>query len=179
MAAESAIIIPVNVPVAMRRLRDGLDAAAAAGVPPHVTLLYPFMPPDALDEGVRAEIGRIIASESAFAFVLARIGRWPDGVYLPAEPADPFSRLIGRLAGAYPDYPPYGRAVAEADIVPHVTITHSERVDFLDAAAHALPALLPVRAIAREAIVIVRPAGERWRTLWRLPLSAGGTPVRG
>ena len=48
VAGESAIIVPVQVPVAVGRLRDRMDPSAAQGVPAHVTLLYPFMPPEAL-----------------------------------------------------------------------------------------------------------------------------------
>jgi 2'-5' RNA ligase len=181
---ESAVIIPVEVPVPIRRLRDRMDASAALGVPAHVTLLYPFVAPAALDDAVRAELGRIIGTEVVFPFALRHVERWPNVVYLPPEPSDPFSRLIRALATAYPDYPPYGGAHALADIVPHLTVAQSDRTDYLDAAAHALPGLLPVRDVCREAWLIAHDAGERWRTVWRLPLSAsglgpGGPPVRG
>ena len=157
----------------MRRLRDRLDPAASVGVPAHITLLYPFAPPSALDEGIHVGLARVIASEPAFPFVLGRVERWPDVVYLPPEPAAPFGRLIERLAAAYPNYPPYGGAHAVGDTVPHLTIAHSDRADYLDAAAHALPAMLPVRAVCREAWLIAHPAGRRWETLWKFPLSAG------
>lgn len=164
--------MPVDVPVALRRLRDGLDPQAAVGVPTHITLLYPFAPPPALDDGIRADVARIVTSEPAFPFVLGRVGRWPDVVYLAPDPVAPFSRLIERLAAAFPDYPPYGGVHAVADIVPHLTIAQSDRADYLDAAAHALPAMLPVRAVCREAWLIAHGAGERWRTVWKLPLAA-------
>ena len=177
--AESAIVVPVDLPVAMRRLRDGLDPSAAVGVPPHITLLYPFADPARLDESLRAAVSHIIASEPVFAFVLSRVGRWPQQVYLPPDPSEPFTRLIERLAGAYPDYPPYSGAHAVSDIVPHLTIADSERGDYLDAAAHALPPMLPVRAVAREATLIAHGVGEPWGTVWRLPLSSNLRPAAG
>ncbi len=170
-AGESAVIIPVEVPIAIRRLRDRMDPAAAQGVPAHVTLLYPFVLPSALDEGIRATVGRIVGGETAFPFVLRRVERWPKVVYLPPEPSEPFSRLIATLAAAFPDFPPYAGAHAVADIVPHLTVADSDRTEYLDAAAHALPGLLPVRDVCREAWVIGRREGERWRTIWRLPLA--------
>jgi len=173
MPGESAIIVPVQLPVAIRRLRDGLDPAAAQGVPPHITLLYPFMSPQDVDDRVRADVARIIVSEPAFAFVLRGVGRWPDSVYLTPEPDEPFSRLTRRLAAAYPDFPPYAGKHAIADLVTHVTIAQSDRADYLDAAAHALPPLLPVRAFAREAWLIAPEPGSRWRTLHKLPLADG------
>lgn len=178
-AGESAVIVPVEVPVAIRRLRDRMDPSAAQGVPAHVTLLYPFVPPAELTDGVRAELGRIIATEAVFPFVLRRVERWPKVVYLPLEPTEPFSRLISALAAAYPQFPPYGGAHAVADIVPHLTVAASDRADYLDAAAHALPGLLPVRDVCREAWLIAHDAGERWRTVWRLPLTSGGGGAAG
>src|SRR4051812_19796364 len=89
---ESAIIVPVNVPVALARLRDRMDPSAADGVPAHVTLIYPFMPPGALSDDVRRTIERIIAAEPSFRVSFSTMARWPNVVYLPPEPADPFRR---------------------------------------------------------------------------------------
>src|SRR6185503_17858992 len=114
------------------------------GVPAHVTLLYPFMPVALANESVLAKIAASTAPIAAFPFTLARIQRWPDVVCLLPEPSQTFYELIVALATAFPDYPPYGGAHALADIVPHVTIAQTSRTADLDAAEHALPALLPV-----------------------------------
>jgi hypothetical protein len=45
---ESAIIVPISVPVTIARLRERMDPSAAQGIPAHVTLIYPFMPVDGL-----------------------------------------------------------------------------------------------------------------------------------
>ena len=169
--AEGAIIVPVELPVAVRRLRDRMDFAAAQGVPAHVTLLFPFMAPEQLDgDGLRT-LARIVAREPAFSFSLERVGRWPDVVYLAPEPDAPFRRLIAALAEAFPDYPPYGGAHAE--VVPHVTIVENPRPDYLSAAEHALPAMLPIREVAREVWLIGHSPAQLWRTHLQLPLGAG------
>lgn len=165
---EGAVIVPVEVPIPVRRLRDRMDPSAAQGVPAHVTLLYPFMPPDALDDTVRARLTRIIGAEPAFPFTLARMARWPDVVYLSPEPDEPFRRLIAALAAAFPDYPPYGGQ--HESIVPHVTIAQDARPDYLAAAEHALPGMLPIRGVAREAWLIAHTPDQPWHTHWRLPL---------
>ncbi|HUG47618.1 MAG TPA: 2'-5' RNA ligase family protein [Candidatus Limnocylindria bacterium] len=167
---EGAIIVPVELPVAVRRLRDRMDHAAALGVPAHVTLLFPFVPPDQLDDEGRRKLAGIVAREQAFPFSLARVGRWPDVVYLAPEPDEPFRRLTAALAEAFADYPPYEGVHDE--VVPHVTIVESPRPDYLAAAEHALPAMLPIRDVAREAWVIGHPPGQPWRTHLRLPLGA-------
>jgi len=167
---EGAIIVPVEVPVAVRRLRDRMDPSAAQGVPAHVTLIYPFLPPSELSDEVRATLAEIVGSEPAFPFTLARVGRWPELVYLVPEPDEPFRRIIGRLIEAFPGYPPYGGR--HPTVVPHVTIAQDPRPEYLAAAEHALPALLPLRDVAREAWLIGHTADQSWHTHWRLPLAA-------
>jgi len=176
VVGEGALIVPVELPVAARRLRDRMDPSAAQGVPAHVTLLYPFMPPELVDEGVRRRIAQIIGREAAFPFSLSRVGRWPDVVYLPPEPDEPFHRLIAALSEAFPDYPPY--AGAHAQVVPHVTIAQDPRPEYLAAAEHALPPMLPIRDVAREAWLIGHAPTQSWQTLWRLPLAGGSGSSR-
>jgi 2'-5' RNA ligase len=169
-AAEGAIIVEVEVPMAVRRLRDRMDPSAAAGVPAHVTLLYPFMPPARLDDDVRRRVQRIVEAEPSFPFTLERVGRWPDVVYLAPEPDEPFRRLTEALAAEFPEYPPYGGAYDE--VVPHLTVAQGPREDYLAAAEHALPGVLPIRDVCREVRVIAQVDGGAWSTLWRLPLAS-------
>jgi 2'-5' RNA ligase len=164
---ESAIIVPVHVPVAVNRLRDRMDPSAAQGVPAHVTLIYPFMPPAMLRDDVRRRVEQIIASEPAFPFTLSEVRRWPNVVYLAPDPPDPFRRLTTALAEAYPDYPPYEGV--HADVVPHLTVAQDVPDDYYAAAEHALPGLLPIRDVAREAWLIGHTPDQPWHTLWRLP----------
>jgi 2'-5' RNA ligase len=171
-AGETALIVQVDLPMAMQRLRDRMDPSAAAGVPAHITLLYPFAPLDALDDGVKAQVSRIVSGERSFPFTLGRVQRWPEVVCLLPEPSQPFSRLIGALADAFPDYQPYGGAIVLADVVPHVTVAHTARSDYLDAAEHALPALLPVPVFCREVALIAHQPGERWRAVSGFSLTA-------
>jgi len=165
---ESAIIVPVQVPVAVNRLRDRMDPSAAQGVPAHVTLIYPFMPVDGLKDDVRRRIEQIVASEPAFSFTLASMGRWPNVVYLAPEPAEPFRRLTRALAEAFPAYPPYEGA--HDDVVPHLTIAQDVPADYYAAAEHALAGMLPLRDVAREAWLIGHAPDQPWHTVWRLPL---------
>lgn len=167
-AGESAIIVPVQVPVAIGRLRDRMDPSASQGVPAHVTLIYPFMPPDRLNDDVRGTVEQIIGSEPVFPFVLTSVGRWPNVVYLKPEPADPFRRLTDALAGAFPDFPPYEGV--HVTVVPHLTVAQDVPDDYLAAAEHALPPMLPIRDVAREAWLIGHTPSQPWHTLWRLPL---------
>ena len=165
---ESAIIVPVTVPVGVNRLRERMDPSAADGVPAHITLIYPFMPPSELKDDVRRRVEDIIAAEPSFPFVLGAVRRWPDVVYLEPEPDEPFRRLTEALAAAFPDYPPYGGV--HVTVVPHMTVAADAPDDYYAAAEHALPQYLPIRDVAREAWLIGHTPEQPWNTLWRLPL---------
>jgi 2'-5' RNA ligase len=175
---ESAIIVPVNVPVGVNRLRERMDPSAADGVPAHITLIYPFMPPSELKDDVRRRVEEIIAAQPSFPFVLTAARRWPNVVYLEPEPDEPFRRLTASLAAAFPDYPPYEGVHDE--IVPHLTVAADAPEDYYAAAEHALPALLPIRDVCREAWLIGHTPEQAWHTLWRLPFgrSSGSYPAR-
>ena len=59
-------------------------------------------------------------------------------------------------------------------MVPHLTIAQDERLDWLVAAERALPALLPIPDVAREAQLMVMDQSGRWSTFWRMPLGRRG-----
>jgi 2'-5' RNA ligase len=165
---ESAIIVPVAVPVGIVRLRDRMDPSAVQGIPAHVTLLYPFMPVDGLKDDVRRTVEGIVAREPVFTVSFRSVARWPNVVYLPPEPAEPFRRLTAALAAAFPDYPPYEGEYEE--VLPHLTVAQDVSDDYFAAAEHALPGLLPLRDVIREAWLIGHLPEQPWHTLWRLPL---------
>jgi 2'-5' RNA ligase len=172
-AGESAIIVPVQVPVPVNLLRNRMDPSAAQGVPAHVTLIYPFMPPALLKDDVRRRVEQIIAAEDAFPFVLSSVQRWPNVVYLAPEPAEPFRRLTAALSQAFPDYPPYSGV--HENVVPHLTVAQDVPDDYYAAAEHALPGMLPIRDVAREAWLIGHTPDQPWHTLWRLPFGTART----
>ena len=74
---QTAIIVPVGAaePI-VGRWRTRFDPAAAAGVPAHVTIIYPFLPGHDIDDNVVREFGTTEAQLGAVAIaMLALIGR--------------------------------------------------------------------------------------------------------
>src|SRR6185503_13858349 len=90
-ASESALT--VNVPEAepyVGALRGRFDPAAKLGVPAHITVLYPFIPPERITHAVVRRVRDTLSSFAAFDFRLIRIARFPTALYLAPEPAQPF-----------------------------------------------------------------------------------------
>lgn len=163
--AESAFA--VNVPEAepyVRLLRDRLDPAARLGMPAHITVLYPFMPPQQIDAGVLGAAALALASASPFTYRLARIGRFPGAAYLTPEPAAPFIALTTSLVLRFPKHLPYeGRYAA---IVPHLTVGQGSDAASEEAAG-ALAKSLPrggIEAACRE-VVLVENSSGLWKSM--------------
>ncbi len=118
---ETGLVIPVPaVQEMVQQWSNRADAVPPVGIPPHVTLLYPFVPPEQVEEHLD-ELERFFGAETAFDFSLTEVGWFGrDVVYLRPEPIDLFRGLSERIGRHWPDYPPYGGAHTEP--VPHLTI---------------------------------------------------------
>lgn len=172
----SAVIIRANLPPGLERLRLTHVSDAGDGVPPHLTLLYPFLPRDGLDTSVGREIASVAARHPAFDYAMTGAGRWPDTLYVAVEPAEPFIRLQADLAASFPAYPIYGTA-RDFQFTPHITVAEGPAV--ADAATAGDPAwdALPFPARA-ESLDVIATAGATWDLVWRVPLGrSDGTAV--
>jgi hypothetical protein len=162
----SAIVVRVPLPRGLAAIRSRDDLAASLGVPPHVTILYPFVPAVTLTGSVRKAVAEIALTMPRFDVRFATVGRWPGVVYLEPTPAQPFSRLTELAVDRFPGYPPYGGAFAE--VVPHLTVVESDRAA-LDAIASRASRHLPFIAEVRSLDVLVEDDRGNWHTRWRLP----------
>jgi 2'-5' RNA ligase len=151
------------------RLRYTLDARA--GIPAHVTILFPFVEPDRLGE-VEDRLAEIVAGTPAFDLVFTRTARWPEILYLEPEPADPFVALTRTIEREWPDQPPYGGTFET--IVPHLTVAESEDSALLDRIAAEVGPRLPIETLVREASLFVENHEGRWHEHGRLPLGQSG-----
>lgn len=122
---ESALIIEVpEAESLVGRWRLAHDPSAALGIPAHVTVLYPFVPPARIGPDTYAALREICTAFAPFAAELRFVASFAGGVvYLAPEPADRFRALTTAAWERFPGHPPYeGRF---EDVVPHLTIGES------------------------------------------------------
>lgn len=145
-------------------------AKPSSGMPPHVTILSPFVPAREIDDVLVEGLRRLFGRFEEFAFELREIERFPGALYLALDPPERFGALIEAVCEAYPAYPPYGGTFDS--IVPHLTTAEGADAILSEAEADVLPSL-PISAEASEALLIeeVEPDSARWRT--RAPLPFG------
>jgi 2'-5' RNA ligase len=141
---------------------------ASIGIPAHVTVLFPFVAVEHVDDVLLDGLQRLFAAEPAFEFSLPRVGRFPDHVWLAPEPAEPFKRLTTLVHERYPDYPPYEGIHDE--VIPHLTVGQVEGAlqDVLEA---QLTPGLPIAARAHEVTLLVEDDTGHWQPGPRFPLA--------
>src|SRR5207237_225866 len=124
------------------------DPAVAAGVPAHVTVMVPFLPPGELDAGLIGELRALLAEVEPFRFCLDGVGWFGRSVlYLAPAPAEPFVALTERVIDAFGTAPYNG----EYDtIVPHLTVAHASDGVELAPVAEVLAGALPLDCRAEE-----------------------------
>jgi 2'-5' RNA ligase len=171
---ESAVV--VNVPVAERVVgehRERLDEAARWGVPAHVTVLYPFLPPDEIGPAVLAALGRVVATVPRFDAEWRRMAWFDERVlWVAPEPAAPFQALTAAIVGEFPGYPPFGGQYAE--VIPHLTVGNGAPLVELQAAERAVAAQLPFSMpVTHVQLLAGTTAVGSWRTLAEFPLGVG------
>jgi 2'-5' RNA ligase len=176
MNVESALIIAVpEAEPLVKEWRERYDWSAAQGVPAHITILYPFIPPQEIAPAVLAELQDFFAQFSVFEFTLPELRRFPGKVlYLAPSPTEPFKALTQAAVEHYPDHPPYGGALSASEVIPHLTVADLVEAGQLDDIErefmHQHSTQLPVRAAANEVLLIENTSG-RWETRQAFRLS--------
>ena len=169
---ESVLLVEVpEAEAAVARYRERLDANASLGIPAHVTVLSPFMAPEAIGAAVLDELERLFAGFRGFRFQLTGTGWFGEQVLwlAPGDPA-PFRALTACVHEAFPAFPPFGGRHEE--VIPHLTVGHGHRVADMRAAEESVQACLPVRACAAAVTLMTeQSAGGQWARAARFTLA--------
>jgi 2'-5' RNA ligase len=152
-----------------------LTHTVARKIPPHVTLLYPFVDADLLDAGLIARLEVLYAPVEPFAFELAHVDRFPAHVWLAPEPRDRFVDLIRLTCAHFPDNLPYGGLFADSEPRPHLTIGEANvdmGIDDLAAEANrTVGPGLPLPCTARTVSLLEEQPYGTWASRAELALA--------
>jgi 2'-5' RNA ligase len=160
MPNESTIIVPVpEAEPLLGSLRGRHDRVAALGVPAHITLLYPFLPPpSALDQ--LQELQTLFQATPAFEFSLVDVRRFAATLYLHPSEAGRFRALTDQLSFRWPACKPYNGAFA--DVIPHLTVADKVDSVTMDTVEPSIRPHLPIRCTATEAWLMCSDDQDRW-----------------
>ncbi len=145
-------------------LFDAVGGATPGGIPAHITVLYPFVPPISITSQTREELAQLAATTDRFAVTITSLAQYEITTYLNLEPEEPVRAITHRIFAQWPDYPPYGDMALY--IQPHMAL--AQGVIPSDIEATALPHL-PVSAEITHLTVMVRRWSGRWRVDSQFP----------
>ncbi len=168
---ETAIVVafPEASPVVDDWREQTSDDRTSIGIPPHVTLLHPFVAAATIDEDILAQLRSLFAASAPFDVVFHKARRWPGMLYLAPDPPEPFARLTEAIVERWPGYPPYEGIHDE--VIPHLTVAYGDDALLSEVEAD-VSAKLPVSAIVSEAVLLEEVEPDRlWRTRARFGFS--------
>jgi 2'-5' RNA ligase len=173
MVSQSALVILVPEAEALiGGLRDRHDPAARQGVPAHITLLYPFLAPEVIDDAVSAKLRQRFAEFAPISFHLAACRQLgPDLLCLMPEPDEPLRQLTLAIWRLFPGCPPYGGKWPE--IVPHLTIANVDPAQLAGVTAEVANRVMPGLPITcrAKAVALLDNAAGIWHQRDSFPLS--------
>ena len=162
---ETAILIPIpEAEKTVDKYRLRYDPSRDAGIPAHITLLYPFHDLEVLTSDILRTISDIVSKHSQFQMTLSDVEWFDDRVvYLSPRPASPFLALIDDLMRAFPECPPYG-GIYES-IIPHLCVAETPDLRAMERVARRLVKRLPITAEISQVWLM---AGQGSKDSWHV-----------
>ncbi|MDX2642007.1 2'-5' RNA ligase family protein [Streptomyces sp. PA03-1a] len=160
-AGRTGLIVRIpDAEPAVRAWRERFDPSAQAGVPAHVTVLFPFLDENRIDARVHSALTDVLGSRHAFDLRFDSCGRFPGVLYLAPEPDAQLRVLTEVIAERWPEAPPYGGQFSE--IVPHLTVADGQDDEVLDQIEAELLSKLPFTSRVSSVDLIVHD-GANWQ----------------
>ena len=152
---QTALVVVVHEAAdAVGPVRDAFDPYARIGVPPHVTVLYPFVLPELVSDAVVDEVTDVVRRFAPFDFELTHLAEFDGEVfYLTPDPAEPFAAITEALWERFPDNPPFGGRFET--VVPHLTVAAVPFGATREGVEDLLASDLPIAATARGVAVMI------------------------
>src|SRR5262245_23256995 len=120
------------------------DSAARFGIPSHVTVRTPFLPPEQWQDPALSLLESFLPSE----VTLARLENRPGALVLLAEPDDSLRAITEAVSSAWPTLPPHRDN--RPDLAYHMTVVRTASDRVRSEASEALAPHLPLRVTGTE-----------------------------
>ncbi|MBF4560979.1 2'-5' RNA ligase family protein [Microbacterium sp. VKM Ac-2870] len=150
-------------------LRDEYARDARSGVPPHITVLFPFIAVDAITPLVRAQLSAAVRASPVFHYRLTETRWFSDNVLwlAPTDPV-PFLLLTRAITEAFPTCLPYKGAYD--GVIPHATVGDSRSLAELRGAEERISTVLPICGEVARVTLLAEGVDGAWRSDGSFPL---------
>ena len=169
MSSSGLVLLVPELEPRIADLRERHDPAAKQGMPAHLTLLYPFMDPVKFGPTQRERLAEVIRGFAGLDLSFARVGRFPEVLWIAPDPLEPLLDLVAAIAAAFPDYPPYGGQFET--VIPHVTVAMGNGLDLGALEPELRSRLTPPVRQSVGAVALFTTIRRRWREVDRFLLA--------
>ncbi len=167
-----SIILRDALPVLEPHQRELHPTQAAAEIPPHITLVYPFVPRSTLTKEHIRRLEDLFRSSGPLEFELVSVAFFPTVIYAVPMPDAELRELMRSLWDAFPETPPYGGEFS--DPPPHATLALVPEGESADAVARRVEAqvdyLWPLHCSVTDVSLMEECETDRWREAQVFPL---------
>ncbi len=155
-----AIPVPEADPL-LTAVGERFPEAVREGVPAHVSVLYPFLPADALDDQVTGALSELFAEQPVLSVTFAECSRTGEFVALRPDPLQGLRELTNAVRARWPDLVPYEGV--HGDVGPHLTVAlHTTESRAAAVERELVPEQVPISAELREAWLLAFHGQWRW-----------------
>lgn len=150
---RTGVVVPVPAADALLAMvAERFPDAVREGVPAHVSVLYPFMDADLLDEQVISTLRAVFADLAPVQVEFDECARDTGFVYLRPNPVAPLQALTAALQQEWPRLVPYEGRYAVTE--PHVTVAMGLSEDNAARVQREVAARLPLAARVDQAWLV-------------------------
>ena len=170
---RTGLLIPVAAEELVGDFRRRHNAVSLARrLPPHITVLFPFVKAAALNEDTHSDLAAHFSTLDPFEAALTGVGQFDDYVWLAPEPRDRFVDLITATCDRFPDLPPYEGEGGQPE--PHLTIAAIDDGDSAERVANVarpeFALLLPFRFVVDSVSLFEEQDDGMWQESARFKL---------
>lgn len=159
---RTALVIEVpEAAEAVADIRRELDPYALRGVPPHITLTFPFIPVAQLVDDDLNRLAGLWSAFPEFEHALVDTAWFGDDVLWLATDGDAVVRsMTDAVTKAFPQHPPYEGKFE--DVVPHLTIAERGSRAAMQTAQAAVRSQLPIRVHTQDVTLLEEEPSGMW-----------------
>lgn len=132
----SALDIQIsNAGEIIEKYRKKYTSDGAKGMPPHITLLYPFLKTNEYTQQNHNILVDVISKMQPFSFRFEGVDRFPGVLYLKVSQKEKIINIIQKIVHEFPDFLPYGGKFPINELTPHLSIAVSsseKKLDFIE-----------------------------------------------
>lgn len=167
---QTGVVIPVPAADALlASVATQFPGVVREGVPAHLSVQYPFLAADELDQRVTETLSELFAPQRPIRVTFAECGRRGGFVYVRPDSTEELTQLSGALRQRWPQV--LRCADSDDDVGPHVTIAMHASEDVARTVEQQVIAALPISAELGEAWLVAFEG--RWVLRHRYQFGAG------